>query len=142
MQTIKFRGITTNLYYQYPRLKIFDDAVVRKMFDKEHCGIDIEEVMKAEEEFIQLKEQGKSVAARPKTHKKKKVIRPKEKSIIMNEICKNYKSDRLVTRLRSTLNTDVSRRDKGKKRVDKTSSVPVSIVEIDPTRKSSIIFRR
>ncbi|XP_063936099.1 uncharacterized protein LOC135147177 [Daucus carota subsp. sativus] len=48
-QTLKFRGRETTLFYKSPSLQAIDEAMARKIFEKENPGVDIEAIRLEEE---------------------------------------------------------------------------------------------
>ena len=48
-QTLKFRGKETTLFYKSPSLQAIDEAVARKIFERENPGVDIEAIRLEEE---------------------------------------------------------------------------------------------
>lgn len=99
MQIFKFRGKKTTLYYKDPKSQQFDDAVARKMFEKDNPGVDIEQIKQTEEKFALLKPKWNTDAAQSISDvpKKKRTQRPKAKGIVITEVSQTN-SDRLVTR--------------------------------------------
>ena len=48
-QTLKFRGKETTLFYKSPSLQAIDEAVAKKIFERENPGLDIEAIRQEEE---------------------------------------------------------------------------------------------
>lgn len=116
LQTLKCKGKKTTLYYKDPKIHRFDDELAKRLFEKDHPGVNIGQIRNMEDEFRLLKEQGVMTSAQPaiQAPEKKKILRPKEKGLMIKKISDASNSDRHVTRYRS--NTD--RRNKGKKKVE------------------------
>lgn len=55
MQTLKYMGKQTTLYYKDPKLQKFNDVLAMKIFQVENPGVDIEQIRHTEEEFALLK---------------------------------------------------------------------------------------
>lgn len=64
---------------------MIEDAIARKLFEREHHGVDIEDVRRMKKEFKQQKEQGNSISAQLVAPRKKRTQRPKERSIVIQE---------------------------------------------------------
>lgn len=55
IQTLKFKGRKTTIYYQDPKIPNLND-IAKRMFAKENPGMNIEQIKYMEEEFRLLKE--------------------------------------------------------------------------------------
>ncbi|XP_063938513.1 uncharacterized protein LOC135148207 [Daucus carota subsp. sativus] len=141
-QTLKFRGKETTLFYKSPSLQAIDEAVAKKIFERENPGIDIEAI-RLEEERLAAE---KMKISKSKSDKQKQIIdpsqkqsRPKEKGIVIGEI--NY-SDITRPRTRSQSNSETESKNKGKKAVD---GIPIpkktSIVKITPEVSSQRLIQ-
>ena len=117
-QTLKFRGRETTLFYKSQSLQAIDEAVARKIFEKENPGVDIEAIRQEEERLAAEKmkiSKLKSDKEKPISDSSKKQSRPKEKGIVIGEI--NY-SDINRPRTRGQAKSEIESKDKGKKPVD------------------------
>ena len=130
-QTLKFRGKETTLFYKSPSLQAIDEAVARKIFEKENPGVDIEAIRLEEERLAAEKmkiSKTKSDEQKQITEPSQKQKRPKQKGIVISEV--NY-TDINRPRTRSQTQPETDSKDKGKKPVDGVPSViKKSIVKI------------
>ena len=111
------------MFYKSPSLQAIDEAVVRKIIEKENPGVDIEAIRQEEERLAAEKmkiSKLKSDKEKPISDSSKIQTRPKEKGIVIGEI--NY-SDINRPRTRAQAKSEIESKDKGKKHVD---GVPVS----------------
>ncbi|XP_063939749.1 uncharacterized protein LOC135148454 [Daucus carota subsp. sativus] len=123
-QTLKFRGKETTLFYKSPSLQAIDEAMARKIFEKENPGVDIEAIRLEEERLAAEKKKiskTKSDEQRQITHSSQKQKIPKQKGIVIIEV--NY-TDINRPRTRSQTQSESDAADNGKKPVDGVPSVP------------------
>jgi len=74
-QTLKFRGKETTLFYKSPSLQAIDEAVARKIFEKENPGVDIEAI-RLEEERLAAE---KMKISKTKSDEQKQITDPSQK---------------------------------------------------------------
>uniref|UniRef100_A0A166GDH0 Uncharacterized protein n=1 Tax=Daucus carota subsp. sativus TaxID=79200 RepID=A0A166GDH0_DAUCS len=131
-QTLKFRGRETTLFYKSPSLQAIDEAMARKIFEKENPRVDIEAIRLEEERLAAEKKKiskTKSDEQKQITDPSQKQKIPKQKGIVISEV--NY-TDINRPRTRSQTQSESDAIDKGKKPVDGVPSVP-------PVIKKSVI---
>ncbi|XP_063941253.1 chromatin-remodeling ATPase INO80-like [Daucus carota subsp. sativus] len=113
-----FRGKETTLFYKSPSLQAIDEAMARKIFEKENPGVDIEAIRLEEERLAAEKKKiskTKSDEQRQITDSSQKQEIPKKKGIVISEV--NYTDiNRPRTRSQTQSESDIA--DKGKKPVD------------------------
>ena len=112
-QTLKFRGKETTLFYKSPSLQAIDEAVARKIFEKENPGVDIKDIRLEEERLAAEKmkiSKSKSDKQKQITDPSQKQSRPMEKGIVISEM--NY-SDINRPRTRSLAKFETDSKDKG-----------------------------
>ncbi|KAL8109306.1 hypothetical protein AgCh_025415 [Apium graveolens] len=55
LQTLKFKGKKTTLFYKDPKITSYDSEVNRRIFERENLGVDLEQLRLMEEEFKSLR---------------------------------------------------------------------------------------
>ncbi|KAL1811236.1 hypothetical protein ACET3Z_021301 [Daucus carota] len=137
-QTLKFRGKETTLFYKSPSLQAIDEAMARKIFEKENPGVDIDAIRLEEERLAAEKKKiskTKSDEQRQITDSSQKQKIPKQKGIVISEM--NYTDiNRPTTRSQTQTLSESDSKDKGKKPVDVVLPVPTmpkkSIITLAP----------